>query len=292
MHPTVNNLQLPVYLMNFPMSVDNRVVNNIIMQEHKQEKYYLDLAFRQWGNLYNYLTIYGMVYILPSKENLQDQTFVANLGCYLPSADVMVLSNFKSEPRQGEEKIGLAFFELMGYNVIRPPSYFEGEAELKYIRDNIYVGGYGVRTEGASYDWIMDNVDVEITPVEVTDPYLYHFDCSFLLLTEEKALVVTEGISKEDLRAIEKVVEVIPVPKKNIYDCWTNSVRIRDKILHSPVRPELQKDFTDFMTKLSLEPIIFPLSEFEKSGASLSCLIMHLNYASRYDCYWKLHEYF
>jgi hypothetical protein len=30
----------------------------------------------------------------------------------------------------------------MGFKVIPCPYLFEGEAELKYLRDNIYIGGY------------------------------------------------------------------------------------------------------------------------------------------------------
>jgi hypothetical protein len=33
-------------------------------------------------------------------------------------------------------------------------------------------------------------------------------------------------------------------------------------------------------TKLGLEPLVFNLSEFQKSGAMLSCLVMHMNYAN------------
>ena len=69
----------------------------------------------------------------------------------------------------------------MGFKVIPCPYLFEGEAELKYLRDNIYIGGYGIRSEKESYDWMASEFDMNIIPLELTDPYNYHLDCTISL---------------------------------------------------------------------------------------------------------------
>src|SRR3954447_11061274 len=104
---TPSKLPFPSYLLNFPFTVNNNCINNVLMEPYSGEKYNYGIAFKQFMGLYNYLAKDNLVYLLPSKGNYQDQVFVANLGCYLPHSDLMLVSNFTSEPRQGEDKIGL-----------------------------------------------------------------------------------------------------------------------------------------------------------------------------------------
>jgi N-dimethylarginine dimethylaminohydrolase len=251
------------------------------MIDFKQESYNYPLAFSQFFSLYSSLSAFSLIYLLPSSGYYQDQVFVANLGCYLPhnKGNVIVLSNFKSEPRIGEDRIGRQFFESMKYTVIQPPTTFEGEADLKYLRDNIYIGGYGIRTDRKSLDWISDVTGAVIIPVKMKDTRLYHFDCLLLPISFGKALVATSEIEKEDLKNIENVVEVISVPKEYVHSAWTNSLVVGNKVFfYSPAR----NFFEDFCRQsLNLEPVFIDLSEFEKSGAGLSCMVMHLNYKGR-----------
>lgn len=276
-----SGLDFPSFLLNFPFTVNNSVINNDLMIDFKQESYNYPLAFSQFFSLYSYLSPHSLIYLLPSFGHYQDQVFVANLGCYLPhnKGNVIIISNFKSEPRIGEDRVGRQFFELMKYTVIQPPTTFEGEADLKYLRDNIYVGGYGIRTDRKSLDWISDITGAVIVPVKMKDPRLYHFDCLFLPLSFGKALVATSEIEKEDLKNIENVVEIISVPEKFVHAAWTNSLVINGKVFFYSEERNFFEDFS--RDTLHLDPIFVNLSEFEKSGAGLSCMIMHLNYKGR-----------
>jgi N-dimethylarginine dimethylaminohydrolase len=169
----------------------------------------------------------------------------------------------------------------MGYNLIKPVTTFEGEADLKWLRDNIYVGGYGIRTDIRTHYWLEDVTGAEITKIEMNDGGLYHFDCMFLPLTHEKALVATQAIKPDDLRKLEKLVEIIPVPVSYLYFAWTNCLVFGKEVLYGPATPELGNAFGDYISKYGYEPIIVELTEFEKSGAALSCACMHLNYKAR-----------
>lgn len=275
---TPSKLPFPAYLLNFPFTVNNNCINNVLMEPYSGEKYNYSIAFKQFMGLYNYLAKDNLVYLLPSKGNYQDQVFVANLGCYLPHSDLMLVSNFTSEPRQGEDKIGLEFLSMMGYTVLQPRTKFEGEADLKYLRDNLFIGGYGIRTDKGTYSLIQDVSDTNVVTIEMNDPKLYHFDCMFLPLTTHKALVATRAIKPNDLRKIERLVEVIDVPGDHLYDAWTNCVVLGNKVLYGPATPELGKEFSYFIEKHDFEPVTIDLSEFEKSGAALSCMVLHLNY--------------
>src|SRR5439155_581718 len=136
-------------------------------------------------------------YLVPTPRNcgLQDLVFTANLGVVLehvPQRDVVVISNFTSKPRWGETEIGVDFFKAMGYRVYVAPSRFEGDAELKHLQDNVYVGGYGTRSERDTYEWMEKTFGMKVIKVRLSDPYLYHLDCSVFPITRENTLVCTE----------------------------------------------------------------------------------------------------
>lgn len=270
--------------MNFPFTVDNKDPNNALMKDHSPYDY--NRAFRQWLTLYEEITDQALVYILPhDNEMLQDLPYVANLGAFIPnSANTMLLANFKSRPRQPEELVGKKFFTSMGYFIMQPPHDWEGEADLKYVRGNTFIAGHGIRSDIEAYDWMQDHLDMNIIPVHMTDKKLYHFDCVFFPITEQKALVATSVLSQRDIKAIEQEVEIIEVPKQYIYDGWTNAVRLDKRILvNDPPTKESRDDFEDLMVDLGFDPVIVNLSEFDKSGADLSCLCLHLNFEGRND---------
>lgn len=264
------------FLMNFPLSVSNRVCNNVLMDGLRA--YNKEKACQQWMELYRYLSGEGLVYILPAHDDLQDLPFVANLGCYLPHmlADVVLISNFTSEPRRGEAFHGKRFFQSFDYVVMQSPYKWEGEADLKWVRDDIYVGGVGQRSTKEAYQWMSVEFGMNITTVNLTDPKLYHLDCAFLPLDSSEALVATSALSDDDTKKLEKIVDIIEVPKHAVHDGWCNGLVIGDTVLHG------SSDYDDELAKLLYQHgygiEVFDLSEFDKSGADLSCLVMHLNY--------------
>ncbi|MGH6917078.1 MAG: dimethylarginine dimethylaminohydrolase family protein, partial [Geminicoccaceae bacterium] len=82
----IATLDTPAFVMNVPLSLSAAVPNNIWMEEMTAEEREIDrhAALRQFLDLYAYLTDRAIVYLLPSKPGLQDQTYVSNLGIVLP----------------------------------------------------------------------------------------------------------------------------------------------------------------------------------------------------------------
>ena len=233
-----SHLITPTFLMNFPFTVSNDYKNNVLMDKFK-EPYDYDRAFSQFLDLYHEVSKDSLVYVLPSEGSYQDQVYVANLGAYLPHMlfDTVLLANFKSPPRVGEEIVGNKFFESMGYEVIKCPYHWEGEADLKYVRDNIYVAPYGQRTDIKSHEWMRQNLNMNVISVKLKDPKVYHLDCAYFQLTDTKAVVSTCLFEPEEIKELEKYVEILDIPEKEVYDnmlCpWTNVVRVNNKILYS-----------------------------------------------------------
>ncbi len=289
---TPSSLETPSFLMNYPLTVDNKVKNNVLMNKNNKP-YNYDKAFKQWEDLYRLIVAEGsVVYVLPSEyPPLQDLPFVANLGCYLPhlNPDTIIISNFKSQPRKGEDDVGIKFFKMNNYAVHQPPTFWEGEADLKWVKNDLFIGGYGIRTDQKSYDWMMNKFKMDVVTVKMNDERLYHFDCQFFPLSFDKALVSTSAFKPEDLKKIEKHMEIVEVPKEFKYEGWTNSLRLGNKIFWdkspNPSNPSINeasvKAHDALIEKLGYEPANVVLNEFAKSGGDLSCLCMHLNFHGR-----------
>jgi N-dimethylarginine dimethylaminohydrolase len=293
-------LERPAFLLNFPFSYATGVPNNQWMKEMKDEQRQPDYvrAAVQFLSLYQNISAEGLVYLLPTPQgaSLQDLLYTANLGIvldHLPDKNTVVISNFTSAPRRGETTVGVKFFRDMGYNVHVAPAKFEGEAELKHLSGNVYVGGYGIRSEKETYDWMERTFDMHVIKVRETEEYLYHLDCSIFPITKENTMVCTELFTRKELAELEKHTNIISVTADEAFTGICNSVRLPNLVLNSShihelkvgtedYRQELQKNrkLEDIASNLALDVSYFNLSEFHKSGALLSCMVMHLNRAS------------
>src|SRR5215211_1389015 len=297
-HPlTPGALERPAFLVNAPFSYTAEVANNVWMEEYEDGQRAPDhqKAMVQFLETYRYLASEGLVYVLPTPVgcDLQDLVFTGNLGVVLehvPAKDVVVVSNFTSEPRRGETEVGVRFFEQMAYQVHVAPTKFEGDAELKHLHDEVYVGGYGQRSERETYDWMEETFDMKVVKLRMTDPYLYHLDCSIFPLTREETLVCTELYEPAEIAELERYTDIIDVPKDVAYSGICNSVRLSNTILNASHIHELQAGTEDYAEELkknrvlddiaaehAFEVAYFNLSEYHKAGALLSCMVMHLN---------------
>lgn len=290
-------LEKPAFLMNCPFSYSADRPNNAWMYELDDERRKVDKsrAMSQFTQLYNHMAADALVFLLPTPAGckLQDLVFTANLGIvleHLPERDTVVLANYASEPRIGEAEVGERFFRSMGYKTVVAPREFEGEAELKHLYDEVYIGGYGIRSDRRTYEWMEAEFGMRIVKVRETDDHLYHLDCSIFPITSDDTLVCTELFERSELEEMERVTNVIDVSKDAAYSGICNSLRFHNSVLNSSHLHTLRAGTDDYMTELKknrelediavksgLEVCYFNLSEYHKGGALLSCMVMHLN---------------
>ena len=290
-------LDRPAFMMSCPFSYSASCPNNVWMHELGDEERTVDRtkAMSQFAQVYRHMAADAFVFLLPTPKGctLQDLVFTANLGIVLehvPGRDMVVLSNYSSAPRVGETAVGEQFFRSMGYTTLVAPHKFEGEAELKHLYDNVYIGGYGIRSDRQVYDWMEEQFDMQIVKVRESDEYLYHLDCSIFPVTAEDTLVCTSLFAKPEVQAMEKVTNIIDVSADACYSGICNSVRHHNSVLNAShihslragteeYFEELRKnrELEDLAIRLGLEVCYFNLSEYHKGGALLSCMVMHLN---------------
>lgn len=295
-YKNILNFKYPMFLMAPPIFTSTDNPNNAWMDDINDGEREIDInkAMKQWLKLYNYISSQALVYLLPP-QTLQDQVYVANVGVVLPHTKekIVVLANFKSEPRVEEPIIARNFFEsFAGTAITQSPPTWEGSADLKWLyKSNLYAGGYGIRTKKETLEWFEKEFNMKIAKIQMSDEYLYHFDCILFPLRNNKSLVCTEVISKGDIKELEKYTEIIPVDKKSAYAGITNSALLYSQILCMSNIDDLKKGTDDYevetkkiallekiSSKEGYEPIFFDLSELTKGGAALSCTVMLMNY--------------
>ena len=131
---------------------------------------------------------------------------------------------------------------------------------------------------------------MKIIPFLMSNEYFYHLDCCVLPLSSECVALCTEITDKSVVKDLEKYVNIYNISYNDVYMGLTNSIRCGKYLLCTSDIDELSlsDEFYDneklkisslnkLCLFLGLEPVYFNLSEFYKSGALLSCLIMHLN---------------
>ena len=294
---SAGTIERPAYLLCPPFSHSAGIPNNAWMTELPEKARQIDRrrSLVQFLELYHFLASDALVYLLPTPANsgLQDQVFTANLGFvpeHLAGREVAVISNFTTKPRVGEAPYGEHFFQEMGYRTVTPPYHFEGEAEIKHLHDNIYIGGYGVRSDRKVHDWLAETLGMTIVSIRECDPHLYHLDCTVFPITREETLVCTSMLTRKEVKQIERVTNIIDVTEDAAFSGIANSIRFHNMILNASNIHDLHAGEDDYRLELAknrlledicadrgFEPVFFNLSEYMKSGALLSCMVLHLN---------------
>ena len=267
-----------------PKYLSTAIPNNVFM---KNEPVNVDRAMKQYDRIIRAFRALDVTVLeIPPVDGCQDQTYVANIGVAINP--FIVLAKFKAEGRPCEEDPARAFFQSEGYQVIQPPTFFEGEADFKKWKAGVYFGGWGKFTDRATLDWIEDACQVKVIPIHETSDELYHLDCSLFIMDEQNFLVNREGMDSESFKALESIANLTLVPP-DIMSCGvTNCVKIPgDKpILFSGMfftEMEKYRKAMEWMNanvgdKFGKTVFFLDIDEPDKSGADISCMVMHLDF--------------
>lgn len=272
------------FVMCPPKYLSNKIPNNVFMG--KNSKVDVKRAMTQYDRTKNWIVDLGVeVLEIPPAKECQDQTFTANIGIAIEP--YIVLANYKADGRSCEVPPAKAFFEGLGYKCIAPPFYFEGEADLKQLNPKLFFAGWGQFSDIKAHRWIADKTGVEIIPVHEISDQAYHLDCSVLVIDPQNVMVMTKGIDRQSLRAIEKVANVIPTPKGLVTTGCTNMVLIPDKKVAMsgafwPEIAEYRKSMEWLLTtfdELDWNVLFVDADAVDVSGADLSCMVLHLGFS-------------
>lgn len=297
-----DKVDMPAFLMNMPNWISNDCPNNVWIEDIKNERAInKEIAIGQWTDLYNIISRAGHVYLIPSKPGLQDLIYTANMGFMMPpninfkngksAKNTFILSNFRSTPRVGEALHGFEYMKLGGFNVIQPPFFFEGWADLKLLYGNVLIGYYGIRTDNKFYDWLEQTFDVKVIRIKGQDQYLYHGDCNFMPIDSENTMVYCDGLEEKEIDELEEHTNILDIDEYAAYSGTTNSIRAGNIIINASLIYDMKKTDADYwneikrtetlvkeVEKCGLSTIFVNINELTKSGALTSCCSVPLNY--------------
>jgi N-dimethylarginine dimethylaminohydrolase len=272
------------FVMCRPEYLSTAIKNNVFMKGAPID---VPRACQQYDRIKRAITTWDVpVLELPPTKGCQDQTYTANIGVAIQP--YVVLANMSAAGRDCEEPVAKKQFEDWGYQVIQPPYDFEGEADFKKWKPGHYFGSWGQFTEQKALDWIADKTGCTVIPIHVTSKKLYHLDCDLFVIDEQNFMVNPAGIDKASLRELEKWANLVIVPNEVADTGITNCVRIPGQpiilsgMLTAPELPAYRKS-VEWLNKnlgdaFDLTCLFFDIDEADKSGADISCMVMHLDF--------------
>lgn len=268
-----------------PRYLSTRIPNNVFMK--RSEPVNVGRAMTQFTRTQHVLNALNVETLnITPVAACQDQVYVANVAVAIDP--YIILANYKAPGRSCEVEPARKFYEDLGYTCIQPPFHFEGEADIKKLTDGVYFGGWGQFTDQRTHDWITEQTGARIIPIHEVSEKLYHLDCSLLIIDEEHAVVTADGIDAPSLRAIEQMVDVTITPRgKDIVSTGiTNAVLVPEKRIclsgaFNPEKPEYRTAM-EWMNatfdKFEYSCVFLDVDEYDKSGADLSCSVMHIDF--------------
>lgn len=135
--------------------------------------------------------------------------------------------------------------------------------------------GYGQRSSPLAKRQLQDFLNMDVTTLELTDPYFYHLDTA-LNLTEGPdgtvAFALRDAFTYESWRRLINhpgIDEVVNVDREEAMHFALNWVEIEGSIILGARCPKTQAQ----LEKLGKETLVRSLSQFQLAGGSAACLV-------------------
>lgn len=233
-----------------------------------------DVAREQWEALRALLTSLGAkIQLLKPVQGLPDLVFTANAG--LVFHQVVYLSQFRHEARQGETPVDETWFQDNGFQTRSLPAgmNFEGAGDALFCGDTLF-GGYIIRSDAGALQWVAADIGCRVIPLQLVDTRYYHLDTCFCPLNAETALWHPPAFDDYAQTAVrEHVPQLIDVVPDEAERFACNAVVIGRHVVLNTGCPQLEGELSSH----GFEPHATPLDEFIKAGGSAKCLTLRLD---------------
>lgn len=225
-------------------------------------------AYQDLKNIYQSIGV--EVIEVPQEKGLPDMVYMADTGHAVDKT--FIAANFRYPERRRESAVVADFLEKnMGYTTVHLPEgiFFEGHGDM-IVAEREYFMGYGKRSMREAIPYLNEYIKKEIVPIELIDPYYYHLDTCFAILSPEVALINPTSFTPDGLKEIhhrfKRVIEASPADHQ-VLGC--NLVTINNHLITAlGITPTLQKEFEDLGFTVHLVDTV----EYRKGGGSVKCM--------------------
>ncbi len=232
------------------------------------------VAVAQWNALREKLVAVGAeIELMEAVPGLPDLVFTANAA--LIWKETAYLARFRHPARQGETAVDAAWFEEYGMNTktLPEPWAFEGAGDALFCGESLFAG-YLIRSEASAMQWLGNELDCRVIPVQLVDDRYYHLDTCFCPLLPDMALWYPPAFDTYAQRAIrEHIPQLIEVADDEATRFACNAVVVGKHVVLNTGCPRL----CDSLSTQGFEPHPTPLDEFIKAGGSAKCLTLRLD---------------
>lgn len=232
------------------------------------------LARQQWTALYELLQSLGAEILLEEPvRGLPDLVFTANAG--LVWKEMVFLSNFRHEARQGETPVDKAWFEANGFRTVDLPGElsFEGAGDALFCGETLFAG-YLIRSHARAAQWVAAEMGCRVIPMQLTDEYYYHLDTCFCPLSGDAAIYYPPAFDDYACKVLpEAIPELIEVAPEEAARFACNAVVLGKHVVLNTGCGQLEAE----LQQRGYTPHSTELGEFIKAGGSAKCLTLRLD---------------
>ncbi len=262
------------------VSPDHYGVNYIINPHMKTESGELPIvdekrARFQWEKLKSKIEEIGLkVTVLGGQEGLPDMVFSANQILPLDSKRVLA-SKMATKERAPEVDFFKNFFKNHGKEVKELPSSvkrFEGTGDgIWHHGMGLLWVGCGPRTSYDAIEYLGNELDLPVVPLELVDENFYHLDTCMAVMNSRTVVWTPKAFSAKSQMLIDKffptTIEIPYEEAKESFSCNCWSVDGKNVIvpINTPILQQKLKAHNFIVHEVDT-------SEYLKSGGSVFCL--------------------
>jgi phenylacetate-CoA ligase len=213
---------------------------------------------------------------LPFVHGAFDSVFVKDPALLIERGErrCAVLARPRFHERARERAARAERLRRHGYDLIAAddgPPWEGGDLVMTPSRETLFLG-HGFRSSHYAAHWLERAAELDVCPLELIDPHLYHLDMAFAMLPDGTAVVCADALAAGSMHAIERargVTDVVAVRREDALAFGLNWVVVGDAIVCGARVPAIER----IVTARGLRYIVAPLDQFHLAGGSAACLV-------------------
>lgn len=229
-----------------------------------------NLASKQYNNLLNTLTEYGIKIHFFDLNNSPSQVFTRDIGFVIQ--DILFISHLSLPYRQSEIAGLLDFVQKNNIKHHMMQNYAEG-GDILVNNNKIFIG-QGNRTTEKAVTEINNVLSANNMHFEMVKVYFetskIHLDCVFDIMDRDTCIISEAVFNPQDV--VKHFSKIIEAPKAELDALAVNIISIDNKTVLCS-----NESFTLTLQKQGYNSIFIDFSEIIKASGSLNCCIFPLN---------------